>query len=197
MLAGGVIFLVGLRAMPDRDPPLPVFASVPEFRLISSAGEVVERRDLLGHPWVVNLMFTSCAGICPRMTSEMARLEEGTRDLPETRFVSITVDPERDTPEVLAAYAGKRHVERDRWLFLTGERKAIYQLASQGFLLSAQEGDPRRGEDAVLHSARFVLVDGAGRVRGTYDSRDPAALLRLRGDLRRVEASPPPPSPGA
>lgn len=189
--AGGIVlFVLGLRMLPERARPLPVLSTVPEFSLISSKGEKVTRDVLLGHPWIVDLIFTSCAGICPRMTSEMARLEEASRDLPDTRFLSITVDPERDTPETLAAYAEKAGARRDRWLFLTGEPAEIRRLAQRGFLLPTAQGDPERGEEAVLHSSRFVLVDRQGRVRGSYDSRDPQALLRLRGDLRRVNDDP-------
>lgn len=189
-VAGIVLLFVGLRALPDRSPPLPVIGELPDFSLVSSHGRPVSRADLLGHPWIADLMFTSCAGVCPRMTTEMARLEEATRDRPDARFVSISVDPERDTPEVLAAYARKLDVVRDRWLFLTGERDDIYELASAGLYLPAQEGNPDRGEEAVIHSSRFVLVDPAGRIRGYYDSRDTGDLTRLQSDLRRVDSTP-------
>lgn len=187
---GVLLLFVGIQTMPERNPPLPVVGVVPDFALVSSKGAAVQRSDLIGHPWIVDLMFTSCAGVCPRMTTEMARLEEGTTDLPNARFVSISVDPERDTPETLAAYAEKLGVGSDRWYFLTGERDQIYELASAGFYLPAQEGDESLGQEAVVHSSRFVLVDSKGRIRGYYDSRDPDALLRLRTDLRRVDGAP-------
>jgi len=188
--AGLVLFFVGLRSLPSRQAPLPVLATVPDFTLTSSAGRPIRRGDLLGQPWIADLMFTRCAGVCPRLTSEMARLEEGSRDRPGTKFVSISVDPETDTPDVLAAYAKKLDVERDRWFFLTGEREAVYELVRAGLLLPAEEGDPQRGEDPVIHSSRFVLIDSLGRIRGFYDSRDSEALLRLRSDLRRVDDAP-------
>ncbi len=189
-VAGVLLLFLGIRSMPDRNPPLPVITTLPDFALLSSTGETVGRDDLLGHPWVADLMFTSCAGVCPRMTTEMSRLEESAGDIPNTKFVSISVDPERDTPEVLAAYAKKLDVVRDRWFFLTGDRAAIYELASSGLLLPAQEGDPDQGQDAVIHSSRFVLIDSEGRVRGFYDSRENDALLRLRNDMRRVDDAP-------
>lgn len=189
-VVGVLLLFVGIRMMPERNPPLPVVGTVPDFALVSSKGDEVVRADLLGHPWVVDLMFTSCAGVCPRMTTEMARLEEGAGDIPDTRFVSISVDPERDTPEVLAAYAEKLGVGSDRWFFLTGDREQIYELASAGLYLPAQEGDESQGQEAVIHSSRFVLVDSEGRIRGYYDSRDQEALLRLRTDLRRVDDAP-------
>ena len=185
-----VLLFIGLRMLPERNPPLPVVNQIPDFELVSSTGETVRRADLLGGPWVVDLMFTSCAGVCPRMTTEMARLEEGAHDLPEAKFVSISVDPETDTPDVLAAYAEKLGVSLDRWYFLTGERDQVYELAAAGLYLPAQEGDTSAGQEAVIHSSRFVLVDGQARIRGYYDSRDPGALLQLRTDLRRVDQAP-------
>ena len=189
-VSGILLLAVGLMTARRPDPPLPVLASVPEFSLIASDGNPVERADLLGAPWVADLMFTSCAGVCPRMTTEMGRLEQSTRDQPNLRFISVSVDPERDTPEVLTAYAQKLNAERDRWIFLTGENSTIFELARRGFLLPVEEGDPDRKEFAVLHSPRFVLVDSKGRVRGTYDSRETQALARLRRDLKRVDEPP-------
>lgn len=185
-----LLLFLGLRTIPERNPPLPVIGTVPDFELVSARGDAISREDLLGSPWVVDLMFTSCAGVCPRMTTEMARLEEGARDLPEAKFVSISVDPETDTPEVLAAYAAKLGVGSDRWFFLTGEPEAVYELAASGLYLPAQEGDPEQGQEAIIHSSRFVLIDAEARIRGYYDSRDSGALLRLRTDLRRVDQAP-------
>lgn len=189
-VVGVLLLFIGIRMMPDRNPPLPVIGTVPDFSLVSSDGATIQREDLLGNPWVVDLMFTSCAGVCPRMTTEMARLESAAGDIPETKFVSITVDPERDTPEVLAAYANKLEVGSERWFFLTGEREQIYELASAGLYLPTQQGDPDQGQEAVIHSSRFVLVDSEGRIRGYYDSRETDALLRLRTDMRRVDDAP-------
>lgn len=189
-LAGLVLFTAGLRAMPSRERPLPVIATVPEFTLISDRDLPVSRKDLLGAPWVVDLMFTSCAGICPRMTAELSRVEKASRDVPEVRFVSISVDPDRDTPEALAAYREKMGIETDRWYFLTGTQDEIFELASSGLLLPAKEGDPSIGQEDVLHSSRFVLIDGQARIRGMYDSRDPEAIQRLQTDLRRVDETP-------
>lgn len=189
-LVGVLLLFIGIRMMPDRNPPLPVIGTVPDFSLVSSERETIERNDLLGHPWVVDLMFTSCAGVCPRMTTEMARLESGAGDIPEAKFVSISVDPERDTPEVLAAYAKKLGVGSERWFFLTGSQEEVHALASAGLYLPTEQGDPDQGQEAVIHSSRFVLIDREGRIRGYYDSRDTDALLRLRTDLRRVDGAP-------
>lgn len=184
--AGLLVLAIGINALPTREPELPVLATIPEFELTDASGKTISRKDLAGAPWVGDLIFTSCAGVCPRMTTEMGRLEQESRDVGRARFVSISVDPETDTPAVLEEYAEKAGANRERWYFLTGERDEIYSLAKEGFLLPAEEGDPAQGDEAVIHSSRFVLVDREGKVRGTYDSRDAEALLRLRGDLRRL-----------
>jgi len=179
--------LAASRLAPSRQAePLPVIAEIPDFALTEASGRSVSRADLLGTPWIADLIFTSCGGICPTMTREMKTLQTQTADLAELRLVSISVDPATDTPVRLTEYAARFGADRSRWLFLTGDNAAIRKLAQEGLLLPVADGNPERGDDAVLHSPRFVLVDAQGRVRGSYDTRDPEAMLRLRGDLRRL-----------
>ncbi len=185
-VAAALAVLWTLAGAPVREPGLPELVKLPAFTLSDTAGRAVSQQDLAGHPWVADLIFTTCAGICPRMTSEMRRLDEDTRDLTELRLVSITVDPERDTPEVLKAYAARVGADPRRWLFLTGDRAAIWQLAREGLLLPVAEGNPKMGDEEIIHSQRFVLIDARGVVRATYDVRDGEALARLRTDLRQL-----------
>lgn len=191
LIIGGLVVILGLAAFAsilnsDEQEPLPVIATLPEFSLVEASGETIGRDDLAGHPWVADLVFTHCAGICPRMTAEMGRLERQTDDLPDLKFVSISVDPERDTPQVLREYAERVGARRARWLWLTGERDTIWKLSSEGFLLPLAEGNPAMGDDDIIHSQYFVLLDGGARIRGVYDIRDSEAMLKLRGDIRRV-----------
>lgn len=191
LIIGGLVVVLGLAAFAsilnsDEQEPLPVIATLPEFSLVEASGETIGRDDLAGHPWVADLVFTHCAGICPRMTAEMGRLERQTDDLPDLKFVSISVDPERDTPQVLREYAERVGARRARWLWLTGERDTIWKLSSEGFLLPLAEGNPAMGDDDIIHSQYFVLLDGGARIRGVYDIRDSEAMLKLRGDIRRV-----------
>ncbi len=193
-IAGGASLWVS-SIVRDRDADtLPVLATVPDFALIEASGRKVTRADLAGAPWVADLVFTHCAGACPLMSAEMARLVSQTASMPEVRFVSISVDPERDTPEVLTRYAERYGADRTRWLFLTGDEQEIRRLALEGLKLPLADGDPSRGEDEILHSQRFVLVDAQSRIRGAYDVRDQEAMFRLRGDLRRLAEETPPAS---
>lgn len=185
-VAAGASLWFAIRASSVAEEALPVLATVPDFSLTEASGRTVTRQDLLGSPWVADLVFTQCGGICPIMTASMSRLVASSSDLPQVRFVSVSVDPERDTPAVLTTYAERFNADRSRWLFLTGEERAIRSLAVEGLKLPVADGDPAQGEDEILHSQRFVLIDAQSRVRGTYDVRDQEAMFKLRGDLERL-----------
>lgn len=185
-VAAGASLWFALGASHDAEEALPVLATVPDFSLTEASGRSITRQDLLGNPWVADLVFTRCGGICPIMTASMSRLVESTSDLPRVRFVSVSVDPTHDTPAVLTAYADRLNADRSRWLFLTGDEGAVRSLAVQGLKLPVADGDPAQGEDEILHSQRFVLIDAQSRVRGTYDVRDQEAMFKLRGDLERL-----------
>ena len=153
---------------------------LPDFSLTDQRSVRVALATLRGKIWVADFIFTSCVTICPPMTVEMAELQEefATEDV---HFVSFSVDPERDTPEVLSQYAARYGADQDRWSFLTGEKETIYQLAHKGFNLAAGH----QGSE-ILHSTRFVLVDRQGQVRDYYESRSKGALQQLRRDMRAL-----------
>lgn len=166
---------------------LGVFGTVPDFSLIERSGRRVTRADFEGKIWVANFIFTNCTETCPLQSAQMARLQADLPDRDDLRLISITIDPERDTPAVLSEYAKRYGADPHRWLFLTGEKEAVLVLAQQGFLLSAvhlHEEKPRPGEaPRIVHSSRFALVDRQFRIRGYYSGIDPDALQRLRRDL--------------
>ncbi|HEX4953309.1 MAG TPA: SCO family protein [Thermoanaerobaculia bacterium] len=173
----GVIALAVVRRLGEEGRHLPDYGTLPGFLLTNRDGREVSLGSLDGKPWLASFIFTRCPGPCPKMTAKMAKLGERLpRDF--TR-VSFSVDPEHDTPAVLAAYA-ERYQAPPSWLFLTGSREAIYELANLGFkLLAAPSEDPTSAEGPILHSTRFVLVDGEGRIRGYYNAFDPAEEDRL------------------
>lgn len=189
----GIAIVVSLLLALQRDeapePDLPVIAEVGSFELVDHLGRRVTPGTLAGSPWVVDFIFTRCRSTCPLMTEAMRRLRaDWPRDVP-VRFVSISVDPEHDRPEVLADYRRQRGIEGDDWLFLTGERDVVFRLVSDTFLLQFDPDPPPElatPEMPILHSTRFVLVDAQGRIRGYYDGLDRAALERLRRDVQRI-----------
>jgi cytochrome oxidase Cu insertion factor (SCO1/SenC/PrrC family) len=167
-----------------RPEPPPVLGQVPDFALTNRDGRTVRLADLAGKPWIADFIFTRCPASCPVMTARMARLN---RDLPEdsaVRLVSFTVDPDHDTPQVLQQYAASFKAP-DRWLFLTGDKRALYHLSREGFKLGIEMNpQPATGSiEPILHSTRFVLVDGEGRIRGYYEGFDEESMGKLERDL--------------
>jgi cytochrome oxidase Cu insertion factor (SCO1/SenC/PrrC family) len=172
---------------------LPVLGAVPDFTLTERSGQPFSLNDLLGQIWVVDFIFTNCAGTCPIMTTAMTEIQQTAlaEKLDDVKLVSITVDPERDTPEVLQRFANGYGALKDRWYFLTGDGAAIQQLANKGFLLSAATSGGS-AEEPIIHSNRFVLVDRQGRIRGYYDGTDEEGVAQLLKDLKKLyrEATP-------
>ena len=163
------------------------FGRVPDFSLAERSGRPLVLADLSGRIWIVNFMYTRCPDSCPIQSAQMRELQEEFRGAPDLRLVSITVDPRRDSVEVLSKYAGRFRADPERWFFLTGGREAIYRLAQEGFHLAAAEIPLAKREDSRAthaHSPRFVLVDGKAQIRGYYPATDRQALERLRRDLR-------------
>jgi protein SCO1 len=164
------------------DPDLPDYGAVPPFSLTDRTERPVRLSDLAGKVWVVDFIFTSCPGPCPAMTSQMKRLQDELKGKRQVRLVSITVDPETDTPAVLSRYAAAVGGDPERWFFLTGPKNEIRNLANQGLHLAVAENpnaatNPEQG--AIIHSTRFVLVDGRAHIRGYFDSTDDQSLQEL------------------
>lgn len=156
--------------------------SVPDFHLTTQQGVPLTHADMTGKIWIADFIFTNCPTICPAMTSEMARLQSEFVADP-VYFVSFSVDPERDTSEVLSRYAKAYGADDRRWHFLTGDKTHIYQLAEKGFSLAAGHNGTE-----LLHSTRFVLITPNGTIYDYYDSRSKPALLRLRRDVKALLA---------
>jgi protein SCO1/2 len=161
-------------------PQAPViYGEVPAFTLTSETAATFDSRALAGKVWVADFMFTRCMGPCPRMSSRMHWLQKRTADVPDLRLVSFTIDPENDTPAVLAEYARRFRAEPGRWHFLTGPVATLQNLNRNGFKLGDIDG-------SMMHSTRFVLVDRRGRIRGYYRTEDGESLEPLVADIRRV-----------
>lgn len=150
-------------------PELPALFPVPDAQLVDESGQPVSLASMKGKVVVYDFIFTSCTATCPIMTNNMRELTPKIAKDAPVRFVSISVDPARDTPAVLSAYA-KRVRNDDRWTFLTGTRDVIVKLSVQGFKLTA--GDPMPGGEPLLHSTKFAVADKNGIIRGYYDATD-------------------------
>ena len=161
-----------------RPEPLPVLYDAPHFSLVDQEGKPFTSEDLRGKVWVADFIFTHCPGACPLMTMKMSAIQQA---VPEksVHFVSFTLDPERDTPAALKDYATRYNADPARWHFLTGDKSALYEAAAGLKLTAAPAG--QFGPD-IVHAEKFLLIDGAGRVRGVYDSKDEADMKKLAAD---------------
>jgi len=156
---------------------------VPAFSMVDQKGRSTTRADLVGKVWIANFIFTTCPTICPRLTEKMAALVARTKDDPGLRFLSISVDPENDTPPVLDAFAARYGVDAERWRFLTGEPKHVEETVLKGFKMALQ----KQGQAVVFHAERFVVLDKRGHMRGVFDT-EPDDLDRLLARVRELEA---------
>jgi protein SCO1/2 len=177
-----------LMRRPSAGPDLPRLGASPAFTLVSEQGKTTTQDDLAGKIWIADFIFTRCGGSCPILSAKMVALSERMRDVPEIRFVSFGVDPEHDTPEVLAEYGRTLGADPARWTFLRGERPVIRALIKDGFKLAIEDGAADSVEP-ILHSTRFVLVDGEGTIRGYYDGMEQPPVDQLDKDARALAAA--------
>jgi protein SCO1/2 len=177
---------------PDAGPDLPRLGPAPAFTLVSEQGKTVTRADYEGKVWIADFIFTRCGGSCPILSAKMAALSERMTDVPGVRFVSFGVDPEYDTPDILAEYGRNLGADPSRWSFLHGTRPVVRALIRDGFKLAIEDAATDSVEP-ILHSTRFVLVDGEGTIRGYYDGMEQPPVDQLELDARALAAALPEP----
>jgi cytochrome oxidase Cu insertion factor (SCO1/SenC/PrrC family) len=159
------------------------FGPVAGFVLTDQNGERFGLEDLLGKPFVAAAIFTTCAGPCPRITGHMKKLQDELAGT-DVRLVSISVDPQYDTPEILSDYAERWGADTGRWSFLTGEKKAVFDLVQQGLWLAVQDDPEAARGFHVTHRTSIVAVDRKGERRGWYEGSDPGEVELLIERMR-------------
>jgi protein SCO1/2 len=181
--AGALFWLRQVQVNHLSNRPLPAYGTVPKFELVNQQAEPFGSAQLSGKIWIADFIFTNCPGPCPIMSTRMSELQKPL-EKSDVHLVSISVDPEKDTPEVLRTYSGKLRVQPGRWDFLTGSREAIYSLSHDGFKLGVSDGSEEEG--TPVHSTRFVLVDRRGTIRGYYDALATDAVTKLLADTNHL-----------
>lgn len=166
-----IAMLGGCTRTPERE--LPDYYAVPDFALTNQDGHTFSSADLHGKVWVADFIFTTCTGPCPRLSTIMSRVQD---NIPGSNLISFTVDPAKDTPEVLTEYAKRYHADRTRWTFLTGSLPDLKKIREES-MKQGEMGTP------MNHSTRIILVDQKMRIRGFYDSEEPEILEKLKADI--------------
>ena len=157
-----------------RPAALPVIGPVVAFTLTNQDGQVTTLSDLTNRVWVADIIFTRCAGSCPIMSKQMESLQDALPPASRTRLVTLTTDPDFDTPPVLKKYGERYGANSSRWTFLTGTKSEIGQLAANSLKLSAVAGKPEDRQnpaDLFIHSTIFVIVDQHARLRGAFETQ--------------------------
>jgi protein SCO1 len=154
-----------------------VFHKIPSFNLTSQTGAPVTDHTFDNAIYVADFFYTKCPNVCPKMSSQLSRVQEAFEDVPMVKILSYSIDPEYDTAKVLNDYASMYGAKEGKWYFATGSKKEIYDLARNGYFVSATTGTG--GAEDFLHSEKFVLVDKDKHIRGYYDGTNQEDVDRL------------------
>lgn len=164
----------------------PAIGTVPDFHFATQDGKPLTRQDLLGKVWVIDFFFTRCPGPCPVMSSRLAEISKELKKAKDVRLVSLSIDPEHDTPAVLNEYAAKVGADPDRWIFLTGPKNQVEEFTTKGMLQALSNADPA----TPVHSTRFLVIDRQGRIRSARKLDEPELVQKLLMDIGNLLREP-------
>lgn len=171
-------------------PPLPVLGepghTVGHFSFTDQDNKMITDRDVEGKIRVVEYFFTTCKSICPKMNDHLKLVQEAFKDRENVVILSHTVNPSTDSAAVLKKYADRMQAIPGKWLFLTGPKIALYQMAEQSYLLSADTTTITNEADAFIHTKYVALIDQEDRIRGFYDATDKKAINKLIADIHKL-----------
>ena len=191
LLVVSVASAAAIAILKPRPQPLPRYGAVPDFQLVGADNQPFGTKQLDGKIWVADFIFTTCPEVCPMMTERMNHLQTwllNERLGDKVHLVSISVDPDRDTPAVLQKYGETAHARPQLWTFLTGPQQQIEDAVVRGFKQAVvkEKDDSQQDGFAIVHGTKFVVVDGKRQIRGFYDSNDAQSLEQLRHDVRAL-----------
>jgi protein SCO1/2 len=168
-----------LTSCAPRASDLPDYGKVPDFSMTDSEGRAFQSDLLADKVWVADFIYTNCPAECPMMSSKMHSVLKQVRGEEDVKLVSISVDPQRDTPPVLSKFARRYGGATDQWIFLTGSPETVHLLAYTTFHVGDVIGK-------IEHSTKFILVDKHGHIRGYYSSFDREGIPAMLKDLAAI-----------
>lgn len=181
-----------IKANQDKAPQLPIIGNdlnhhLADFSFLNQDGKIITNADIKGKVVVCEYFFATCKGMCPRMNESMEKVYKAFRGNRNVVILSHTVDPMKDTVQALKAYSLRFDADPAQWMFLTGDKKKLYDMARYSYLISAEDDTAGVSIDKdFIHDKNFILVDGHGRVRGFYDGLEPTAVNKLIGDINTL-----------
>ncbi len=192
-LLAALTLLISCSSREDRLPVLgertvkgtdTIYHTIAPFHFVDQDSTVITNETFRDKIYVADFFFTTCRTICPIMKTQMLRVYEATREMPDVLLLSHTIDPEYDTVALLHDFAGRLGVESKRWHFVTGVKDSIYKIAQTSYFATAMED--KTEPDGFIHSGAFLLIDKGGRIRGKYDGTKEEDVNRLIGDIKRL-----------
>jgi protein SCO1/2 len=159
-----------------------IYHTVGDFAFVNQFGDTVSSKSLVGNIKIVDFFFVDCQTICPKMSSQLKRVQEKIKTVKNVVILSHSVNPENDSVPVLKRYADEYGAIQNKWHLLTGDKKELYKIAREGYLVNALQGDG--GPDDFIHTELFVLVDQKNRIRGFYDGTSAGAVDTLIDELK-------------
>lgn len=172
--------------MDENSDQLQDFHKIPDFNLINQLGEEVTQEIIEGKITVADFFFTTCPGICPKMTTNMILVQEAFKNDNDVLIMSYSVTPDYDTPEILKSYADAKGINAKNWQLLTGERQMIYDLGRKSYFVEEDLG-LEKTEDEFLHTENFVLVDENKHIRGIYNGLNKVSVAQLIADIKTLK----------
>ncbi len=192
VLLAAIVVVAGTAVL-NREPPAAPpeeYGTVPEFSLVDQRDGAYGTAQLLNGVWVANFIFTRCKTVCPMFSAKMADVQTRLRaENKDVTLVSFSVDPDFDTPEVLAEYAERFNADPDRWRFLTGASTAIRTVVVDGMKMHMEDANEVERPEDLMHGSHFVLVDGTHTIRGFYNVNDADTVDRLMRDIDQLVAA--------
>ncbi len=179
------------RTTREQPKTLPVYGNpghkVRSFAFADQQGDTITNADVKGKVYVVEYFFTTCKGICPKMNENMTKVYQTFRGNNDVMILSHTVDPKKDTVAAMKEYSLRFDADPKQWKFLTGDKKKLYDMARYSYLVTASDdtGSTDIASD-FIHTDRFVLVDGDGRIRGQYEGTAIGEVNQLIGDMKEL-----------
>ncbi|EHQ28043.1 SCO family protein [Mucilaginibacter paludis] len=163
------------KAIPDT-----IYHHIADFNLTDQDGQKVSLKTFEGKILIVSFFYTHCPTVCVQLNSNVDLLAHNYIKNKMLSFVSITVDPERDSASVLKKYAKQFELKTDKWRFLTGDTSTVYNLARKSFLVNALKA----GKDDFIYSDKLILIDPVGRIRGYYEGTDSKEITKLNDEIK-------------
>lgn len=159
--------------------------SITEFRLTDQDGNIKGTDEWKNKIVVADFFFSHCPSICPKMTNNLKAVQIEFAGDEKVLINSISIDPERDSATQLKKYADHYNIDTRNWSLLTGNKKDIYKMARNSFLIVATDGDG--GPDDFIHSEKLVLIDTKKRIRGYYDGTSSKEVNQLIRDIKKLK----------